>query len=487
MTEATNISSNQFSTNATPVDQAENTDASTSSSYLNRVAKSLSDEDVRKFFEIDSTVAWILKNNFQRVALQFPDPLLYSCVKITRLLEAEAKCKTFVLADTSYRSCCVDEVAAAHSSCDAIVHYGDACLSTPTNNVPVKYVLCHLPIDSAEFETKLEQNLGKTIDSDFILLLVDSIYSHATKELIRILSKLLPDKPIECAEVVDLDDFSATSQTKEDVYLGRRLPADFKTSSEVGVVFVGAIESPFLPLWLMSYPQCSSVVHFDPSTNEIRHEVAKSTRQLRKRLFLVEKLKDANTVGLIIGSMGVHGHREAVQRMRNLCKAAGKKIYVISVGKVNVAKLSNFASDIDVFVLISCPFGVILDSSEFYKPVLSFFEAEMALNPSKAWAAHGDWTADFGAFLADEIGATKIDDDDHGDVSLISGRVRTANPAKNVAEASSSDANGAVSLYTAGDYFAQRSWKGLDDTIRVGDDTTVRQGRSGIAQSYQGK
>lgn len=124
----------------------------------------------------------------------------------------------------------------------------------------------------------------------------------------------------------------------------------------------------------------------------------RSSRLLRKRLFLVEKLKDADTVGLVVGSVGVDKHREAVKRMREMCKKAGKKIYVISVGKVcldifwffyllsncakfqiNVPKLSNFSTDIDVFVLLSCPFGVILDSSDYFRPVVSYFEAEVSL------------------------------------------------------------------------------------------------------------
>jgi diphthamide biosynthesis enzyme Dph1/Dph2-like protein len=35
----------------------------------------------------------------------------------------------FVLGDTSYGACCVDEVAAQHLSADVIVHYGRTCLS----------------------------------------------------------------------------------------------------------------------------------------------------------------------------------------------------------------------------------------------------------------------------------------------------------------------------------------------------------------------
>lgn len=37
--------------------------------------------------------------------------------------------RIFVLADTTYGSCCVDEVAAAHVDAQCVVHFGRACLS----------------------------------------------------------------------------------------------------------------------------------------------------------------------------------------------------------------------------------------------------------------------------------------------------------------------------------------------------------------------
>ena len=39
------------------------------------------------------------------------------------------KIQFFILADTTYGSCCVDEVAANHANADLIVHYGRTCLS----------------------------------------------------------------------------------------------------------------------------------------------------------------------------------------------------------------------------------------------------------------------------------------------------------------------------------------------------------------------
>lgn len=44
------------------------------------------------------------------------------------------KVKLFVMADTTYGNCCVDEVGAAHANADCVIHYGHACLSPSVDN-----------------------------------------------------------------------------------------------------------------------------------------------------------------------------------------------------------------------------------------------------------------------------------------------------------------------------------------------------------------
>ncbi|KAG8906945.1 Diphthamide biosynthesis protein 2 [Tulasnella sp. 403] len=93
---------------------------------------------VEEAYEIDWTVAQLHVGNYQRIALQFPDELLHVSVPIYRAIKAKvgAKQEVYILADTTYGSCCVDEVAAQHVDADVIVHYGHACLS-PTSRLPV--------------------------------------------------------------------------------------------------------------------------------------------------------------------------------------------------------------------------------------------------------------------------------------------------------------------------------------------------------------
>ena len=82
------------------------------------------------------------------VNYQFPDELLKDSIRVVRALReklrALRKCDVdgdgsfvegrkdvglYVMADTTFGSCCVDEVGAAHINAECVVHYGHTCLS----------------------------------------------------------------------------------------------------------------------------------------------------------------------------------------------------------------------------------------------------------------------------------------------------------------------------------------------------------------------
>ncbi len=78
------------------------------------------------------------------------------------------------------------------------------------------------------------------------------------------------------------------------------------------------------------------------------------SRLLRRRRFAVEKARDAERVGLLVGTLGTRDYPLILDRLRQTIRRAGKRCYNFLVGKPNVAKLANFP-EIDVFVLVACP------------------------------------------------------------------------------------------------------------------------------------
>lgn len=64
--------------------------------------------------------------------IKFPDELLKDSMRVVKALrqELDSSVKLYVMADTTYGSCCVDEVGAAHVGAECVVHYGHTCLSS---------------------------------------------------------------------------------------------------------------------------------------------------------------------------------------------------------------------------------------------------------------------------------------------------------------------------------------------------------------------
>lgn len=58
--------------------------------------------------------------------------------------------------------------------------------------------------------------------------------------------------------------------------------------------------------------------------------------------------------GILVGTLGVAGYRDAIDQVRRLAQAAGKKTYTLLMGKPSPAKLANFP-EVEIFVHISDP------------------------------------------------------------------------------------------------------------------------------------
>lgn len=108
----------------------------------------LADDALVDTYDLEETAKWIIERRFKIVGLQFPDDLLPHSIPVLHALrrrlarsltngangagkvKEEQDVELYIMADTTYGSCCVDEVAAQHVTADAVVHYGNACMSS---------------------------------------------------------------------------------------------------------------------------------------------------------------------------------------------------------------------------------------------------------------------------------------------------------------------------------------------------------------------
>lgn len=177
---------------------------------------------------------------------------------------------------------------------------------------------------------------------------------------------------------------------------GRYFPlAPGRRLEEYGAFYVGGSEAspdpdldPDLSRLLLGWAPGRPFFSCCPDTGKTQDEGARAGRLRARRRYLVERARDAHIVGLLAGTLGVAQHREALAHLRNLTQAAGKRSYVLALGRPTPAKLANFP-EVDVFVLLACPLGALAPqlSGSFFRPILAPCELEAACNP--AWPPPG--------------------------------------------------------------------------------------------------
>lgn len=214
---------------------------------------------------------------------------------------------------------------------------------------------------------------------------------------------------------------------------------------------------------------------------------------MRRRNFYIEKCKDARSLGIVVGTLATRGYLDIVKHLQALARHRNIRTYLISVGKVNPAKLANFM-EIDCFVLIGCAENDLFTSRDFYKPLLSVYEVEMALNA--AW--HGELAPNYSLVFGDVLPEGRLyrpfaeAEVRESDVSLVSGRLRGVQVQDDKEEQEAKDSK-AVLLkrnhqligVVANGALQNRSWTGLDPALGRSEAVRIEQGRSGIALRYE--
>jgi diphthamide biosynthesis protein 2 len=109
---------------------------------------------------------------------------------------------------------------------------------------------------------------------------------------------------------------------------------------------------------------CPEIYTFSPQTSSLALSSPATNLALRRRYVAVNKARDAGTIGIIVGTLGKGGYLDLITLLRKMILERGKKPYLLSLGKLNPAKVANF-SECDVFCIIACPESTVVDSRVF--------------------------------------------------------------------------------------------------------------------------
>ncbi|XP_062504438.1 2-(3-amino-3-carboxypropyl)histidine synthase subunit 2-like isoform X2 [Corticium candelabrum] len=425
----------------------------------------------------------------------------------------------FVLADTSYGSTCIDEIAAQHVNADCLIHFGQFTL-VPSDHLPVLCVFGRELVDCSDCVLKFRLLFPDLLSH--VLLITNVTYYHAQES---IASQLIADYPNLVLSVIDeavldtgkstavLDDSKNNIVTQQAVELqsdethdkvgnssaqgywcqnlfGRKFQlAEGRLLSDYCIFFIGH-EGAVLNNFMMCLNKCQ-FYSYNPVSFIGQQESPNINRSLMQRYYFIQKVKDAKVIGIIVGTLALGNILAIIERLSRVIKNAGKKSYLFVVGKLNPAKLANFM-EIDVFVLVAAPESSLLDLQEFYQPVVTPYELEMACIRCRQWT--GEFITDYRELLPGGASHVSIDcqadEDIKPEYSFITGSLKSMAVTKNILDDESQalverDPMEVATMKSTAQFLNSKVWKGLEQ--RLGDTplSSAVEGRKGIAIAYE--
>ena len=514
-------------------------------------ASSLTDDELCLKYEVQRTIAEIRKAKYARIALQFPDSMLSDAPRVFDLLTQSAKLPStklrsreefplessqlsadvdssreeeppvrfYILADTSYGTCCVDEIAAEHVNADVVVHYGRACLS-PTSHVQVIHVFTVQALDHQILLTDFK-NYYADMHMKIIIMADVTYLSHL--EIVRDLLQRSGYKNIFITKIRHDPSSPLPNRTTPE-----EVEAD---PSKLKEWHLFHISDPPKALLLTVASHVASIRIFSTSRpDQFRPDeqiLATTGRALNRRYALITSIITVSIFGILINTLSVKNYLHIVEHVKARIIAAGKKSYTFVVGKVNAAKVANF-SEIGAWIMIGCWESSLIDSKDFWKPILTPFELEVALKGDEERVWTGKWSSDFQELLErpgqtvekaainhnrepdhDDDGALDQDTDSEPESeppefdlrtgryvshprplqSFTTTRNGTAPHSQTLIKRAKGDVAtvGGEASPGAEHLRSRRTWRGLGSDFEIAyddDGAAVEQGRSGIARGY---
>ncbi|GKY94730.1 hypothetical protein MPSEU_000438400 [Mayamaea pseudoterrestris] len=496
------------------------------------------------------------KESYTSIALQFPDELLQDAPDVCQFLQdALPDSLVFVLGDTTFAPCCPDTIAAQHLQASLLVHFGHACLSrqaitkTSSASDETKIIYCfgNYEIDVQDCVEQVTSFIAEMNTPRRLLLLYDTSYHHVMEDLQTRLGEQgdllviagdakLPEhlhvaatgdacSRAECCSTSPPSSGAACSNINEKIEeqpMSEPLMSG-KHDSEIDhcnhdVLLVGGLELPprldlstFTVLYigdpnsrqflniamqlLSSTPQPLQFWSYHPSRKQLETSLDPSfARKLNRRFYLVNKARQVSVFGLLVASLADPRMQKAVSRLQRVIDACGRSSYTVCVGKINPAKLANFA-EIECYVLLACPEHALLDDeSDFSTIVLTPFELLMSLGIVN-WGdqPYSMRVEDCLSIVDDYLkldsagGSSRDDDRDEPYFNVATGKFESApSTGDEMINLQALPGQGQITAYksVAAQFLKQREYKGLQVKHGESEVQAAILGQQGIPSNY---
>ena len=277
-----------------------------------------------------------------------------------------------VLGDVTYGACCVDDLSAAALGCDFLVHYGHSCLvPLDTTRLPCLYVFVDVRFDGAH----LADCVRATFPPGARLALAGTIqFASALHAARAALAADFPAlavpqaKPLSPGEVLGCTAPPVAHDCDAIVFV-----ADGRFHLEAIM-----IANPVVPAY-----------RYDPYGRLFTREQYDHVGMRATRRAAVETARRARSFGVVLGTLGRQGNPAILAHVTQRLAAAGLPFTVVLLSEISPAKVSALRGP-DAWVQIACPRLSIDWGDAFGVPVLTPYEAEVALGALPPWWERDD-------------------------------------------------------------------------------------------------
>lgn len=316
-----------------------------------------------------------------------PEGLLIYAPIIADILEQFCGAESIVMGDVTYGACCIDDFTAKALGCDFLIHYAHSCLvPVDVTGIKVLYVFVTIDIDTDH----LLGTLTHHFPAGSRLAMVSTIQfnptlHYVTKQLesygITVLSPQI--SPLSKGEVLGCT--SARLKKRDN-------KSDIQDDSWDAIVYLGdgrfhlesaMIHNPEIPAYKYDpYSRKFTIEEYDfKQLNDVRQDA-------------VDQARGAKKVGLILGSLGRQGNPVTLDMLYERFKERDMEVVTVVLSEIFPGKLAMF-HDIDFWVQVACPRLSIDWGYAFPKPLLTPYEAMVALGQDESWNKLGYYPMDY--------------------------------------------------------------------------------------------
>ncbi|KAJ9141424.1 hypothetical protein P3X46_031963 [Hevea brasiliensis] len=106
-------------------------------------------------------------------------------------------------------------------------------------------------------------------------------------------------------------------------------------------------------------------------------------KETRKRA--IERAREAKSWGIVLGTLGRQGNPRILDRLEKKMREKHFSYTVVLMSEISPTRIALFEQSVDAWIQIACPRLSIDWGEAFEKPLLTPFEAEIAVGDLPGW------------------------------------------------------------------------------------------------------